>query len=39
MSHKSMRSIIEHYYKVKLQSNYASITERDSIGYDLNRKK
>lgn len=38
MAHKSMKAIVEYYYRVKLQTNFASIVDRDNIGYDSNRK-
>ncbi|KAI6186850.1 Spr-1 [Aphelenchoides besseyi] len=38
MAHKSIRSLIEHYYRVKLRINYISLADSDTISYELNRK-
>jgi hypothetical protein len=38
MAHKSMASIIQHYYRYKLQNNFPSMMDIDP-GYELNRKK
>ena len=38
MPHKSMRSLVEHYYRVKMQNAYVSLVDSEAAGYTTNRR-